>query len=527
MSILIQNMWPLLLKIYDAASMQRWNDQIRTVDLTELDKQAHKMIIAYVLGKSEENIGIEKINWIEIIEAGIFEFLQRIILTDLKPALFHRIKEDKEKYERLNQWVYKRIIPFIIPLGEGFCSRFKSYLMDRERNVDRRIISAAHFYSTKWEFDVIERANPQGYSIEEIRKDLDSKQEKYHDLKSMQILLQAEELKDFIDLCAQLRFQIRWSHMHMVPKISVLGHMLIVAMFTYLFSLRIGVDDQRAIKNYFTGLFHDLPEVLTRDVISPVKRSVEGLTDLIKEYEREEMEKKIYKLIPAQWHKDMKMFTEDEFDDLIVSNGDKIERDGKLVKAADDLAAYIESWLSLKNGIQNKSLDKAGRFIREKYKFETISDIDFGKFYKKIFKDDYGIKKILFLCTGNSCRSQMAEGLMKYFGGERFEVFSAGSASIEVNPLSIRVLREIGVDISGQKLKHLKDFLGKKFDYVVTVCNNAKQICPVFPGDYNKEHWDLYDPDSVEENEEEKIKVFRDIRDKIKENILLFLEKLD
>ena len=148
--------------------MQRWNDQIRVVEFTELDKQAHKMIIAYVLGKCEEDSQREGFDWIEVIEAGLFEYLQRTVLTDLKPPLFHKIKEDHNKYKLLNQWVYKRIEEFIIPLGKGFCERFKNYLMDTERNVNRRIISAAHFYATKWEFDIIERANPKGYAIDEI-----------------------------------------------------------------------------------------------------------------------------------------------------------------------------------------------------------------------------------------------------------------------------------------------------------------------------------------------------------------------
>ncbi len=168
---------PFFLKIYEAASMQRWNDQIRVVDLTELDKQAHKMIIAYCLGKIEEDNRTAGLDWIEIIEAGIFEFLQRTVLTDLKPPLFHRIKEQKEKYDLLNDWVYERIKPLILPLGDDFCRRFNNYMHDTERNVNRRIISAAHFYATRWEFDIIERANPVEYGIGEIKKDIMTKQE--------------------------------------------------------------------------------------------------------------------------------------------------------------------------------------------------------------------------------------------------------------------------------------------------------------------------------------------------------------
>ena len=369
-----------LLKVYDAASMQRWNDQIRTVELTELDKQAHKMIIAYVLGKLEQDNESRDFDWIEVIEAGIFEFLQRIVLTDLKPPLFHRLKENKEKYEQLNNWVYDQIYPVISCLGDDFCLRFKNYLHDTERNVNRRIISAAHFYATKWEFDIIERANPDGYLIEEIKEDIHKKQQRYGDLKSMQQLLSSRNLKEFIDICGQLRFQIRWSHLHRVPKTSVLGHMLIVAMLSYLFSLQIKADHARCINNYFTALFHDLPEVLTRDVINPIKRSVEGIRDLIKEYECEQMQIKIYNLMPQSWRLDMKMFTEDEFADLKDADG-TVLRDGSLIKGVDDLSAFIEVYLSFKNGIQSQALESAERSLLNSYKDKIISGIDFGKIY--------------------------------------------------------------------------------------------------------------------------------------------------
>lgn len=371
---------PFLLKIYEAAQMQRWNDQIRTVELTELDKQAHKMVVAYCLGKCEQDSNNRDFDWIEVIEAGLFEFLQRIVLTDLKPTLFHRIKENAEQYKKLNQWVYKKINPFISPLGEDFCLRFKDYLHDPERNVNRRIISAAHFYATKWEFDIIERANPEGYAISEIKQDIRAKQEKYQDLKSMQVLLHSKELVDFVNICGQLRFQIRWSHLYRVPKTSVLGHMLIVAMLAYFFSLETGVDKKRCINNYFTGLFHDLPEVLTRDVINPVKRAVVGLKDLIKEYERFEMERKIFKLIPKSWHPDMQMFTENEFTDILTSGG-QIERDGELVKSIDELAAFIEAYLSRANGVQSGDLETAMTDLRKKYRSKVICGIDFGQIY--------------------------------------------------------------------------------------------------------------------------------------------------
>lgn len=372
----------LLLKLYEAASMQRWNDQIRTVEFTELDKQAHKMVIAYVLGKLEEDFGTNGLSWIEIIEAGIFEYLQRIVLTDLKPALFHRIKEDREKYIKLNEWVYNSIYPVISCLGEDFCSRFRGYLMSTERNVNRRIISAAHFYATKWEFDIIENANPSGYGMGEIERDIQSKQEKYQDLKSMQEFLVSQKLRYFINICGQLRFQIRWSHLHRAPLTSVLGHMLIVAMLSYLFSLQIKAEPQRCVNNYLTGLFHDLPEVLTRDIINPVKRSIEGLSALIKEYENQEMERKLYTLLPKGWHAQLRMFTEDEFSTSSL-------RDGNLVKAIDDIAAFLEAYLALHNGIANKDFYRACDELKAKYRSKVIAGVNFGKLYAEFKYSSY------------------------------------------------------------------------------------------------------------------------------------------
>jgi len=364
----------LLLKIYEAASMQRWNDQIRTIELTELDKQAHKMIVAYILGRCEEDINAGKVNWLEIIECGLFEFLKRIVLTDLKPPLIYRIKENKKQYEKLNRWAFERISPLTEQMGESFNLRLKKYLLEEKETLERKIVNGAHSYVTKWEFDIIKSANPRGYLIKEIVGNISREQRKYSDLKCMKVFMEKRKLLIFAGVCGQLRFQQRWSHLYRIPKTSVLGHMLIVAMFSLLFSYAARLDRENCINNYFTGLFHDLPEVLTRDIINPVKKSVEGLDELIKDYEVEEMEKKIYKLIPESWQKDIRMFTEDEFSD--TSN-----RNGELVKAADDLAAFIEAYLTLKNGIINEDLVYAKSKLNRKYKSRTIAGINFGKVF--------------------------------------------------------------------------------------------------------------------------------------------------
>jgi arsenate reductase len=130
------------------------------------------------------------------------------------------------------------------------------------------------------------------------------------------------------------------------------------------------------------------------------------------------------------------------------------------------------------------------------------------------------MKKIIFLCTGNSARSQMAEGLMRHLRGNKFEVFSSGSEPKGINPLAIEVMAEIGIDISAQRSKHLDEYADRKFDYIVTLCNHAETTCPLFPGEGERIHQSFPDPAAAEGSREEKIEMFRRVRDELKEFIL-------
>ena len=124
-------------------------------------------------------------------------------------------------------------------------------------------------------------------------------------------------------------------------------------------------------------------------------------------------------------------------------------------------------------------------------------------------------KSVLILCTGNSCRSQMAEGFLKHYGGDKFEVESAGSMLSGVNPVAIRVMGEIGIDISHQRSKHLKEFLSRHFDYIITICDRAYENCPIFPGPSQRFHWSFPDPPHGEEVTPDVLREFRRVRDLI------------
>ena len=125
--------------------------------------------------------------------------------------------------------------------------------------------------------------------------------------------------------------------------------------------------------------------------------------------------------------------------------------------------------------------------------------------------------KALFLCTHNSARSQMAEGLLRNLAGDRFEVMSAGTEATHVRPLAVRAMGELGIDISGQESKTLEKYLGSDFDYVITVCNDANEACPVFPGARRRLHWSFEDPAQATGSEEERLRVFQSVRDEIRE----------
>src|ERR1039457_4920267 len=131
-------------------------------------------------------------------------------------------------------------------------------------------------------------------------------------------------------------------------------------------------------------------------------------------------------------------------------------------------------------------------------------------------------KRVLVLCTGNSARSQMGEGLFRREGGESYEVFSAGTRPSHVRPEAIAVMREIGIDISGHRSKSVDEFAGQSFDYVVTVCDNARDNCPVFPGAGERIHWSFEDPAAVQGSEGERLAAFRRIRNQIHNQVKVF-----
>lgn len=381
----------LIERIFSAANILRWNDHIRPFDFFEIDKQSHKMIIAYIIAKFDEEAGKE-INWINLIEGAIFEFFHRTMLTDLKPEVYHEIMSKKKT--ELNKWVLGNLKDDIVKLGKDFTNRFEQYLFDEEyAKYEKRILAASHEFSTRWEFEIIYPWNKMLYGIHTTKETVEDCVSKYQDFVGIQNLIMNKKYYGFLDLCGQLRFQQRWAQSFRQPKTTVLGHMFIVAILSYLYSLDMKVCKKRIYNNFFSSLFHDLPEILTKDIVSPVKFSVEGLEDIIKEFEKKQIENRILPLLPQSWHFEMKYFVEHEFDNRIVENNkiklfdcdieDKYNKnefcatDGKLVEVCDKLSAYIEASLALRYGIHSEMLNKSKMGLYNKFANRKIANLNF------------------------------------------------------------------------------------------------------------------------------------------------------
>lgn len=407
----------LVIKLFDGFTMQRWNDQLRPMDLVEIDKQAHRMCLAYFLAKAVEKD--QPVDFIHLIEHGIFKYFERIVVTDIKPPVFYRIRSNFEQYKALRTFVKNSMLPYLEGLPEDFIKRFTVWCdnINHKESFEEEIFTVAHADSTYWEFEFLHTANPQGFCMKELQKDmlaqrnkdsiavmrrhleqkLETRTERIANKEDLYADEDYSSYSELVKMFGQMRFQNRWAQLHRVPKTSVLGHSFYVAVLSYLVSLCVpNMCRSRIINNFFTGLFHDLPEIFTRDIISPLKTNIAGLADLIKCIEEEELEKKFKKLVPSRIAEDLFYLIKDEFVDCIRKNGefvlcakitpelDKDElspRDGSLVRFCDHLAAFVEADIALRNGAMASDFSAAKSRIVEKYSACTVAGLNFQSFF--------------------------------------------------------------------------------------------------------------------------------------------------
>ena len=384
-------------KIFEGFSIQRWNDLIRPFDMVEMDKAAEKMVLAYIIGKFEENKG-NKIDWIWIIYASLFDLLKKIALCDIKAPIQQMLKKEyPEEYLRLNEWVlnqYKSLLSdeklfskFTIYFGQNA----GSFSIPDELKTTVRVYRAAHKFSSIRELQMISVVNEKE-RLGSIDKELQAEIQPYLDLEGLQKLITHQKAFDFLLKIEQLRFQTRWNQTPRVPQTSVLGHCFFVAIMTLLLGRESNpkMCERRIINNFFSALFHDLPEAVTRDIISPVKQATDDLPNNVKKIENEIVNKELVPLMEDFFVQEIIDFTSDEFSNRIKdANGNVVtvsweelnEKynedkffpiDGKLVRIADHLSALMEADISIKHGITSIHLQNGRDGLLYSYKEDEV-----------------------------------------------------------------------------------------------------------------------------------------------------------
>ena len=399
----------LVLKIFEGFSIQRWNDLIRPFDLVEMDKAGEKMVLAYIIGKFEEKKG-HKIDWVWMIYASLFDLLRKISLCDIKAPVQQMLKNEfKEEYLRLNEWVlnqYKDMIPdsklfseFTIYTGQ------KADSLPLAANLKRSLMvyNAAHKYSTIREMEMIAPVN-EAARLSNIKTALEKEIQQYLELEGLQKLMTHQKEFDFLLKIEQLRFQTRWNQTPRVPATSVLGHCFYVAIMTLLLGRESNpkMCKKRIVNNFFCALFHDLPESVTRDIISPVKQATDELPNIVKKIEDEIVKKELVPLMDDYFVDEVMYYTNDEFSNRVLIDG-KVRAvsweelnekynseeynpiDGRLVRICDHFSALMEADISIKHGITSKHLISGREGTINHYKEgEIISGINVHDFFNKI-----------------------------------------------------------------------------------------------------------------------------------------------
>jgi len=373
----------LVFKLFEAFSIERWNDLVRPFHPVEMDKASEKMFLAFIIAKYEEKKGV-KIDWLHIITNSVFALLEKIALSDIKAPIQYIIRTTyAREYRKVREWIFSQYEDLID--NAEFASSFKSYLFEKKKKtLEDDILFASHQIASLRELEMLSPSN-ETFRTDKIMGEIKKDVWDFVHLDGVKSFLQKEETYKLITEIEKLRFQIRWNQSPRIPSTSVMGHSYFVSLLTLLMCYDLKLSKERLYTNFFSGLFHDLPEAVTRDIISPVKGATDGLPDVVKKIEEEFVERELLPLIDESYRSEVLYYIQDEFENRVIVDGkpfivEKYEDlqgkykdskyracDGKLVRFADQVAAFVEAESSIRFGITSVQLEIGRRGILEKY----------------------------------------------------------------------------------------------------------------------------------------------------------------
>jgi len=413
--------YALAAKLFESFSILRWNDRLRPIELLEIDHNALKSMLTYFLGKTSEQQ--QKIDWRRIVDVNVMDLLSKISTSDIQSAVRDRLKNEQAfKTFIIKDWEKPSLrLDKFISNRKSVLDLLKNYIEGKKNDsAEYKILRFSHKYTTFREFKSIKKFSLTDDDITEIGHDIDkdvtdaihtSFREEANSLRNEKPSMW---LPSIIGIIARLQYQVRWSQTPRIPSTSVLGHSMYCAVLAYFLSIEAKLDDDRIVNNFYAALFHDLPEALSRDIISPVKKADKAIEELIAIIEKDLCEEKVFKQIPDKLMQHFRFITgqicpsgsynlcseqlEDihgfdldmqrddflkrgEFSNRIqLTNGkyiiipwgddnkspyketmDGFKResgiDGKLLKMCDNIAAFMEARMSLQHGIRSPHLD--------------------------------------------------------------------------------------------------------------------------------------------------------------------------
>lgn len=387
--------------LFSGTTLRRWNGFIHPVELTEVDRQGHKMMIAWFLYMLEyPTYTAEEAHdiYIEIVEDAFFTYCLNLALTDIKPSIYEQICKNEEHHQAIVTWALERFIPFLNNISPRLTERAQQYLMPPTHTTQaREILKSASLYSRLWEYQLLRDANAFLHShttiVRTLSDDIEQQCERLPSLKKIlpscyiSLPYYTTELRRIVSLCGILRFQRRWSQIVRLPETNVLGHAFLVSAYSYLFSTSMDSCPMRIANTFFGALFHDLPELVTQDIVNPVKHSSSCVTRIIEAYEYQEMERIIINPLKEEVPHIAKALQyllgydvgSEFYNTVIEADSPRIvsfralhqeynsvhytPKDGTLIKLCDNISALIEAHTSIIHGVRSPQLIEARQRI--------------------------------------------------------------------------------------------------------------------------------------------------------------------
>jgi len=362
--------------LFRASHMKRWTDRVRPTDFTVLGKEAHAMSAAWLLGRAHEVDNNVDLNWALIVEAGIFSLLEKCVLSDIKSQVFDELLEDGSANAALTSHVLQTLKDPVGDVNRRLFERLESYLTSgrhKQEGTEYEILRASSWLASDWEWRLIQGWGDESvFSIEDIRTALD---DSFPEVEDWAGKLRHghqhgnQDLSSLWDLCGRLRFQDRWTQTPVIPRRTVLDHEMIVGCLAYLAFMDVlpAADDKptsedntlppeakRAARDFFAGMFHDMAEATTRDIIAPVKGIAPAVSARIDVLERAYFDDDLGPLIGDEsWRVEFEHYVLAPFDETTD------EYNGRSIKGCDVFAAFMEAYYSIKCGTYSPWLRNA------------------------------------------------------------------------------------------------------------------------------------------------------------------------